>query len=68
MIANEVTDFAYSQASKIHRYGVISILSISPPKVIYAEGFCVKDTPLFFSKLISESPVLLYHYVTYYVI
>jgi hypothetical protein len=48
MIANEVTDFAYSQASKIHRYGVISILSISPPKVIYPEVFCVKDTPHFF--------------------
>jgi hypothetical protein len=37
---------------------VISILLISPPKVIYAEFFCVKDTPHFFSKLISESPCI----------
>jgi hypothetical protein len=35
----------------------INIQLISPPKVIYAELFCVKDTPLF-SKLISESPVV----------
>jgi dihydrofolate reductase len=38
---------------------VISILLISPPKVIYAKLFCVKETPHFFSKLISESPCIL---------
>jgi hypothetical protein len=50
MVANEVNKFG--QIFLIHRrwkyiqgYRVISILSISPPKVIYAELFCVKDTP-----------------------
>jgi hypothetical protein len=51
MVANEVNKFG--QIFPMHR--VISILLISPPKVIYAELFCVKDTPHLFSKLISES-------------
>jgi hypothetical protein len=51
MVAIEVKKFR--QIFPIHR--VIPILLISPPKVIYAELFCVKDTPHFFSKLISES-------------
>jgi hypothetical protein len=42
---------------------VISILLISPPKVVYAEFVCVKDTPLFFSKLISESPCTYLEYL-----
>jgi hypothetical protein len=42
---------------KIQGYRVIFLLLISPPKVIYAELIFVKDTPHFFSKLISESPV-----------
>jgi hypothetical protein len=49
MVATEVNKFG--QIFPIHRrwkYKVISILLISPPKVIYAELFCVKDTPHFF--------------------
>jgi hypothetical protein len=60
MVANEVNKFG--QIFPIHRRWkykditrVISILLISPSKVIYAELFCVKDTPHFFPKLISES-------------
>jgi hypothetical protein len=63
MVANEVNKFG--QNFPIHRrrkyvqgYGVISILLISPPKFIYAELLCVKDTPHFFSKLFSESPCI----------
>jgi hypothetical protein len=52
MVANEVNKFgqifANSLALEIQGYRVISILLISPPKVIYAELFCVKDTPHFF--------------------
>jgi hypothetical protein len=63
MVANEVNKFgqifANSLALEIQGYRVISILLISPPKVIYAELICVKDTPHFFSKLISESPCIL---------
>jgi hypothetical protein len=53
MVANEVNKFG--QIFPIHRRWkykditrVISILLISPSKVIYAELFCVKDTPHFF--------------------
>jgi hypothetical protein len=61
MVGNEVNKLG--QIFPIHgprKYRVkgnflISILLISPPKVIYAELLHVKDTPLFFSKLISES-------------
>jgi hypothetical protein len=53
MVANEVNKFG--QIFPIHS---ISILLISAPKVIYAELFYVKNTPHFFSKLISESPVV----------
>jgi hypothetical protein len=57
MVVNEVNHFG--QNFPIHRrrkYKVISIFLISPPKFIYAELLCVKDTPHFFSKLFSESP------------
>jgi hypothetical protein len=53
MVAIEVNKFT------IQGYRLISILLISPPKVIYAELFCVEDTPHFFSKLISKSPCIL---------
>jgi hypothetical protein len=62
MLANEVNKFR--QIVPTHRRrkykdrGVISILLISPPKLIYAELFCVKNTPHFFFKLISESPCI----------
>jgi hypothetical protein len=56
--------FPIHRRRKFKGYRVISILLISPPKVIYAELFCVKDTPHFFSKLISET--LLYTYVIAY--
>jgi hypothetical protein len=36
---------------------VISILLISPPKVIYVELICVKDTPHFFPNLFQNHPV-----------
>jgi hypothetical protein len=58
MVATEVNKFG--QIFPIHRrwiYKVISILLISPPKVIYAELFCVKDTPHFFPNLFQNHPV-----------
>jgi hypothetical protein len=42
---------------EIQGYRIISILLISPPKVIYAELFCVKDTPHFFPNLFQNHPV-----------
>jgi hypothetical protein len=51
MVANEVNKFGQIfpiHALEIQRYRVISTLLISPPKAIYAEFFCVKDTPHFF--------------------
>jgi hypothetical protein len=53
MVANEVNKFG--QIFRIHR--VISILLISPPKVIYAELVCVKDIPHFFPNLFQNHPV-----------
>jgi hypothetical protein len=43
----------------IFEWTLISILLISPPKVIYAELFCVKDTPHFFPNLFQNHPVCL---------
>jgi hypothetical protein len=62
MVVNEVNKFG--QIFPIHRRWkykdiprVSSILLISPPKVIYAELFCVKDTPHFFPNLFQNHPV-----------
>jgi hypothetical protein len=44
----EVFSFSRYKFLKIQGNGVISILLISLPKVIYAELFLVKDTPIFF--------------------
>jgi hypothetical protein len=43
----------------MQEYRIISILLISPPKVIYAELICVKDTPHFFPNLFQNHPVYL---------
>jgi hypothetical protein len=48
MVANEVNKFGqifptHRRRKYLQGYEVISILMISPPKVIYVELFCVKD-------------------------
>jgi hypothetical protein len=58
MVANEVNKFGQIFPIHKHRgYGVISILLISPSKVIYAELCCIKDTPHFFPNLFQNHPV-----------
>jgi hypothetical protein len=49
--------FPIHRRRKFKGYRVISILLISPPKVIYTELFCVKDTPNFFPNLFQNHPV-----------
>jgi hypothetical protein len=64
MVANEVNKFGqifpiHSRWKYVQGYRVISILLISPPKVVYAELICIKDTPLFFPNLFQNHPVYL---------
>jgi hypothetical protein len=59
MVANEVNKLGHIfPIHKRRKYGVISIFLISPPKIIYAELFCIKDTPYFFPNLFQNHSVL----------